>query len=403
MADAPPGFSTSSDGRAEATARVIQLAIPGLALDRVRVKRRSRLQTGSRQSGEQPQQPLMHIYVRRLAARGAAPKTVAAYCYQLRFILRAAEWLTGSAIELSELFLTPTVLGRALVDDRGRAEGELMSKWTLAQRRSAVRSFTSLMHPELLSRLGEDPHPILDRALRSVAERIGGGYRLTGGATRHRGGQAPTADEVAAVIAEAGAEAGFEGARNRAFFGILAATGSRVNALLELDGTACVELPSGRVRLFLHEKGKAECREVELGGLHADALREYAEAYNQHASRRGWRARVQMGKSGPIWRNSGRGCWPYLDVLATLRAACSATGVSSFTPHALRRAFATDAASILPRHVVALAGGWKGLERLDDHYVRPRSPIIWEKLRPRVVVVGEEAGGHVVGEAVATL
>ena len=50
------------------------------------------------------------------------------------------------------------------------------------------------------------------------------------------------------------------------------------------------------------------------------------------------------------------------------------------TPHALRRAFATDAASVLPRHTVAQAGGWKGLERLDDHYVQPRGDAIRAKL-----------------------
>ncbi|MDQ3699840.1 MAG: site-specific integrase, partial [Chloroflexota bacterium] len=237
----------------------------------------------------------------------------------------------------------------------------------------------------------------------SVAERVGGGYRLTGRAPRRRGGRAPSADEIAAVLAVAEAEAGFEGARNRTFFGILAATGTRVNALLELDGTACVELPSGRMRLFLHEKGKAECREVELCSVHADALQEYAEAFNRHASRQGWRARVQIGEPESIWRNSGRGRWPYQGVLATLRAACAAAGVPPFTPHALRRAFATDAASVLPRHVVALAGGWQGLERLDDHYVRPRAPVIWEKLQPGEIVVEEETGGHVIGEAVAVL
>jgi hypothetical protein len=54
--------------------------------------------------------------------------------------------------------------------------------------------------------------------------------------------------------------------------------------------------------------------------------------------------------------------------------------VSDFTPHALRRAFATDAASLLPRHTVAQAGGWQGVERLDDHYVQPRPATILRKL-----------------------
>ncbi len=52
-----------------------------------------------------------------------------------------------------------------------------------------------------------------------------------------------------------------------------------------------------------------------------------------------------------------------------------------FDPHALRRAFASNAASVLPRHVVARAGGWQGLERLDDHYVQARDARIGAKLR----------------------
>ena len=173
---------------------------------------------------------------------------------------------------------------------------------------------------------------------------------------------------------------GYLGARNRAFFLILAETGARVNALRRLDGTDCVEMPNGRLRIFLHEKGKAEPREIELSRDAASALRAYAEAFNYHAAVRRWRVRVRLGEPGPVWRNSPRGCWSYDDILATLRAGCSAAEVPPFTPHALRRAFATDAASVLPRHTVAQAGGWKGLERLDDHYVQPRGATIREKL-----------------------
>src|SRR5207248_5249989 len=72
--------------------------------------------------------------------------------------------------------------------------------------------------------------------------------------------------------------------------------------------------------------------------------------------------------------------WACDDIRAALQDACEAAGLPTFTPHALRRAFATDAASALPRHVVALAGGWRGVERLDDHYVQPRPPTIWKKL-----------------------
>ena len=124
----------------------------------------------------------------------------------------------------------------------------------------------------------------------------------------------------------------------------------------------------------------ARQKKDETIGSQTAALHAYAEAFNYHAAVRRWTVRVRLREPGIVWRNSPRGCWSYDDILATLRAGCSAADVPAFTPHALRRAFATDAASILPRHTVAQAGGWKGLERLDDHYVQPRGATIHEKL-----------------------
>ena len=51
-----------------------------------------------------------------------------------------------------------------------------------------------------------------------------------------------------------------------------------------------------------------------------------------------------------------------------------------FSPHAFRRAFATDGAAYLPRHVVAQAGGWAGTARMDDHYIQARTRTLWYKL-----------------------
>jgi integrase len=141
-----------------------------------------------------------------------------------------------------------------------------------------------------------------------------------------------------------------------------------------------MQMPSGRVRLFLHEKSKGERREVELSTAAAEALRGYVEAFNYQVAVRRWPVRVRLGEPGPIWRNSTRGRWSEDDIRAVLSAGCSAAEVMPFTPHAFRRAFATDAASVLPRHTVAQAGGWHGLERLDDHYITPRAATIRAKL-----------------------
>jgi integrase len=236
------------------------------------------------------------------------------------------------------------------------------------------------MRPELTALADEEPHDRLDRALRAVAERVGTGYRLTGGAPRRRGGRAPSAGQIRDILDAVGHAPGYVGIRNRAFFQILAETGARLNALRQLDGSDCVQMPNGRLRIFLHEKGKAEPREVEVSRDAADVLRSYAAAFNYLAAFRLWPVRVRLGEPGPIWRNSSRGCWSSEDIRETLRAGCHAAEVLEITPHALRRAFATDAASVLPRHTVAQAGGWKGLERLDDHYVQPRGDAIRAKL-----------------------
>jgi integrase len=324
--------------------------------------------------------PLLAAFARRLAAQGRARKGQKAYQYQMRSMLTTAKRLTGQIMTCADLIRDERQLGRVLVHDIAPKLGTRLSRWTLAQRRSAIRSFAALMRPELIRLLAEEPLDRVDRALQSVAERIGAGYRLTGGAPRRRGGQAPSGTQVRDVLDATGSEPGYLGARNRVFFQILAETGARVNALRLLDGADCVELPSGRLRIFLHEKGRGAPREVELSHVAADGLRAYAEKFNYHAASRRWGVRVRLGEPGPIWRNSARGCWSYDHILATLRAGCAAAEAPAFTPHALRRAFATDAASVLPRHTVAQAGGWQGLERLDDHYVQPRSVTIHQKL-----------------------
>lgn len=326
-----------------------------------------------------PDDEHMRSYLRRLAAHGAATKGISAYGCQLRATLRAAKRLQGSPITLADLFCDATLLGRALVDAIS-ATGTQLSKWTLAQRRSAIRSFANLMRPELLVILGEEPVNVVNRALRLVAERIGGGYRLTGGAPRRRGGTAPSRDEVSAVLQCLGEAPGFIGRRNKAFFGILMATGCRVNALRNLDGTNCLVLRNFRVRLYLHEKGKAERREVELSGEVGHALLGYTAAFNRLAVARWWQCRVGPGEPGAMWRNDVGRRWGYASVLNTLKNGCVAAGVPEYAPHAVRRAFASDAASLLPRHIVAQAGGWKGRDRLDDHYVQPCETTIWEKL-----------------------
>lgn len=324
--------------------------------------------------------PLGPLFLRRYAALGPASAGVKAYCYQLHSILRIAQRHTAKPCHLVAIFDDPDLLGRVLIDDVAPATATRLSKWTLAQRRSAVRCFASVMRPELREAIGVDPHDRIDEALRTVAERVGSGYRLTGGRPRHRGGYVPTRDDVSRVIEAATQIDGYRGRRNSVFFRILAQTGTRVNALRQLNGSDCVEMPSGRMRLFVHDKGKREPREIELSRELSEELHRYIDLFNQFATGRRWKTRIRIGNASPIWRNSAHGRWPYPAIGQALQQACGDAGVPRFSPHSLRRAFATDATAVLPRYVVALAGGWQGLDRLDDHYVRPRQRDIWSKL-----------------------
>ena len=334
--------------------------------------------TGWASRNKSTEDPLVSIYLRRLKAQDVAAKGIAAYEYQLRWMRRRAAQLRGQPVSSSELFSDHKLLGQVLTADADHSGHRQLSRWTLAQRRSAARSFATLTTPELRA-TGHDPHSTLDLALRTYADRVGGGFRLTGGAPRKRGGVAPTPEQLRDVLHEARQAPGHRGRRAYAFFLILAETGSRVNALRELDGRDCFQMPNGRVRIFLHDKGKTATREVELSQEAGAALRSYLDAFSNDASRRR-KDRLRFGEGGGIWRAASGRRWSYHSVLRTLRFCCIAAGVPVLTPHALRRAFASEASTMLPRHIVALAGGWQGLERLDDHYVQPRRQAILDKL-----------------------
>ena len=356
-----------------------QLALPGISISGANIQMSKRKSERRVRQSLVAHDPMWPSYFRRLEARGTARKGVEAYRYQLESLLRIASRHGPNYSSLQNLFDDVQMLGQSLTDDIAPTGNRKFSKWTLAQRRSAIRSFAALMSPELRELLGDDPLNRIERALQSASVRIGGGYRLTGGSPRHRGGYVPSPTQLTEIIEATGRAPGYVGLRNRVFFQILAQTGTRVNSLRLLSGCDCVELPSGRMRIFVHDKGKLEPREVELSLELSTRFLQYVDSFNQFAAGRRWKTRIVLGASNPVWRNSSRGCWPYQGVLHTLRNACDLIGVPAFSPHALRRAFATDAASVLPRHVVALAGGWQGLSRLDDHYVRPRRDEMWSK------------------------
>src|SRR5262249_27931763 len=116
-----------------------QLLLPGFAPPITRPRRhRSRPMAGSPRT-QLADDPLLPTYLRRLTAQGRARKGQKAYQYQMQSMLMIAERLTGRTVTCAELIQDRCLLGLVLVDETAPSLGTRVSKWTLAQRRSAIR------------------------------------------------------------------------------------------------------------------------------------------------------------------------------------------------------------------------------------------------------------------------
>jgi integrase len=294
-------------------------------------------------------------------------------------MLALAAAIAGRRVAILDLFRDETLLGQVLVSDRF-ADGRMCSKSTMAHRRTEARSLATILKPELRTYLGRDPHDVIRDALRTFAERRGGGYRITGGTPRSRGGPTPTKPELQGIVSAIGQGTGWVGLRDRAIAALLAGTASRVTAMLTLDGADCHVLPGDRVRLLLHQKNGRERHEVELDQASATALRLYVAAYNDAMQCAGRQHRITLGAPGSIWRTERGTRMPAQSFRDALKRACEMAGTRNYTPHAFRRAWATSASEVLPRWEGALGGGWHGTERFDASYVTPTRTAAWQKL-----------------------
>jgi hypothetical protein len=235
----------------------IQLAIPGLANDRLRASPKRPAEKAAGRPSHVGRDPLLEVFLRRLAHCGFAPKSVWGYGYQLRWMLRTAACRRGRTVGLGELFCDEGLLGSVLVDDADAATGRVLSKWTLAQRRSAARCFAGLMRPEVLDILGGCPHQALDRAQRGVAQRVGGGYRASRGAP-HAGRPVCRRERTSPRHRPRGAPSGVSRPPEPAFVRILglAPLRSAVDALRRLDGRRlCASSQIRPAAAPPHEKG----------------------------------------------------------------------------------------------------------------------------------------------------
>ena len=294
-------------------------------------------------------------------------------------MLRIAARISGRPLTLSQLLGDEALLGQVLVTDE-REDGRRCSKSVIAHRRTAIRSVATMLRPELQTALGRDPHDVIRDALRAVAERRGGGYRINAGTPRTRGGPTPNPEELQAIISAIGRAEGWIGLRDRALAMLLASTASRVNALRTLDAADCHVLPGDRVRALLRQKNGRERHEVELDQASREALRLYVFVFNEAMGVAGSPDRIVLGEPGPIWRTERGVQMPDKTLRAAFRRACGLAGTPAYTPHAFRRAWATAASEVLPRWEGALGGGWRGTERFDASYVTPSRASVWRKL-----------------------
>ncbi|TAJ21571.1 MAG: site-specific integrase, partial [Dehalococcoidia bacterium] len=321
---------------------------------------------------------LLVLFRERAEARHAA-RTAAKYRWAVRDLLRIAEGITGSPVALLDLLRDRELLGKALMSATGR-HGRTQSRYTVAHHRTAIRAVARLLKAELTDALGADPHEVVRDALRAVAEPRGGGYRLVGGVPRRRGGAVPTPVEVDTILAALAAKGGWQGVRDHAIVLLLARTASRVSAMRTLDARDVRLMRDGSIRLMLYQKSRRDPREVELPPDATDAVRRYVATLNHAMRIEGRTERIALGQAGALWRGPGRARLSDKALREVLRAACVAAGTPDYTPHALRRFWATEAASSLPRWDAALGGGWKGTGQFDGHYVQPSRRDVWAAL-----------------------
>jgi hypothetical protein len=310
---------------------------------------------------------LIAVFRVRLSNRSSAA-SAAKYGWTMTECVRLACRLAGTRVRALDLFKDSALLGMTLAcgwNSRGDRE---ISAWLASQRRGVVRSFALLMAGELLSAGISDGASFVDAALRTVADPVGGGYRLPVGWPRGFGGAVPAGDAVEALSQHLGSAPGWQGARNQALLSLLRLRGQRIGALLGLDGGNLHRLNDGAARMSLHAKSSREPFELAVPASVVSWLDAYVEGFNEATSPP---YSIGFGVPGPFWRDAlGVNLTP-AKWTSTLRDAAAFVGVPIITSHAFRRASATEAVTRVSRSVASLAGNWSSPRRMDEHYVQP--------------------------------
>ena len=232
--------------------QAVQGGLPGLYEDKLIAPRRRRASVKSLPVVE----PLVALYDARVATRWTEP-TRRQYCWVLRNLLELASTLAGHSVGILELLQDEALLGQTLASATAADGRREVTAWLVAQRRSVLRSFIELVEPELKLEGITDAGDALVRALRSIAEPIGTGYRLPGGKPRGRGGPTPSIEEILVIQEELTHKPGWRGTRNEIILSLMTRRGVRVGGLLLLDGVRAHRLTDGRMRCFLRPRASA--------------------------------------------------------------------------------------------------------------------------------------------------
>ena len=349
----------------------VQQRLPGLGEDSVVVERKRLLSPKSHQvPGD-----LLTLYDKRIAARWTK-RTNQQYRWVIRSMLTLAGNLAGRNVDVLGLLRDGQLLGQVLATATSPDGKRLASASHMAQRRSALRSFIEIMEPELRREGMVDAGDALVRALRSVAEPVGTGFRLPVGTTRRRGGPTPSIEEVAAIKKELSSKPDWHGFRNEAIFALMNRRGLRIGSILTLDGANVHKLRDGSIRCFLKAKSKREPYQLVVPDDLIELLTRYVEHFNTWAKAYGLSNRIGFGVPGCFWRNGVGHPLTYRAWTSELKQACVRAGVPIYTSHAFRRAFATNSIAVVSRPQAACVGNWSSTRLMDDSYCHPSLPSL---------------------------
>jgi integrase len=321
----------------------------------------------------------LDAYESRLLRRGqVAADSAQVYRQALACVAKQGQRHLGKTIAtVWEVYSADTIAAIARDDSPFDPQSDQLRKYTLRQRRVAIRSFARTMadlDPE--GRALDELDCLVDEGLRKAGAWRGMRATIDAGA-KHRRHRRPTEEELEKVAAVAGgSRTTFLGRRNRAALYFMARVGARSMTLLAMDGSD-FQWRRGKLFARIREKGRRGRRPIEVPADIVPLLRAYIDSFNGQALARGWGCEIGPGVKGPLigfavkgpfWRGPGGKPLTYHALLGMARTSASIAGVPDFHLHGLRHMRAGYLGKHLDSDEAALAGGWRGPGVYERHY-----------------------------------